>query len=316
MQLRALLANGDVDVDALDACGQTALDLAIYFGREGCQAILRASGARTRSARILDGLRPIFGYESEPDAWTVPREWVMVESARAHSVEEATDALLRRSETHGGGCIGYTLVHGGGARRDVGAWHNDCGVGAAGLPEAEERQAEERARLAGECVFRAAQYACGAQLRAHVRSEGFDVDATDEHGRTALMVAALWNSIECAAVLIDAGANPAITDRCGDTPLIEARRRGHVQIAKLLEPLVAAARASLRARLRRVIFVAYRFYSALLSLCYRPGAGAGFKRARDEYEGAIGARAEAGERRGSPATGRQASRACISHLVA
>ncbi len=237
----------------------------------------------------------------------------MVESARAHSVEEATEALLRRSETHGGG---WTPAHSVGARRDVGAWHNDCGVGAAGLPEAEERQAEERARLAGECVFRAAQYACGAQLRAHARSEGFDVDATDEHGRTALMVATLWNSIECAAVLIDAGANPAIKDRCGDTPLIEARRRGHVQIAKMLDPLVAAARASLRARLRRVIFVAYRFHSALLSLCYRPGAGAGFKRARDEYEGAIGARAEAGERRSSPATGRQASRACISHLEA
>ena len=117
----------------------------------------------------------------------VPEEWVLAEASRAHSLEEATDALLRRTETRGGG----GASHSPGARWNAGAWHNNCGVGAAGVAAAEERQAEERERLAAACVYRAAQYACVAQLREHMRTDGFDVDATDEHGRTALMIAAL-----------------------------------------------------------------------------------------------------------------------------
>ena len=116
--------------------------------------------------------------------------------------------------------------------------------------------------------------------------DGYDVNLIDDHGRSPLMIAALWAGPETVSVLLQAGANMAIKDKDGDTPIKEVRKRGDPRnILPLIEIAIAENKAALRRRLRRVILFAYRFHEHLVSVWCRPGGGA-FKRTRDEYEAA------------------------------
>ena len=63
---------------------------------------------------------------------------------------------------------------------------------------------------------------------------GARVDAPDENGRTALMLAALQGYWQTMVVLLDAGANAAATDRGGKTAQTLADESGHKEIAQLL----------------------------------------------------------------------------------
>jgi ankyrin repeat protein len=61
-------------------------------------------------------------------------------------------------------------------------------------------------------------------------ADGADVNATDEHGRTAL-----WNAdIECAVVLVDAKADPNKCDGSGSTPLLIATINTRIEVVRLL----------------------------------------------------------------------------------
>src|SRR5690606_15362173 len=68
-------------------------------------------------------------------------------------------------------------------------------------------------------------------------SHGANPDATDEAGVTALMLAAMRNHTEAAAVLIEAGGSGAdldVTDADGNTALIWAGRSGGPEMVVLL----------------------------------------------------------------------------------
>lgn len=51
---------------------------------------------------------------------------------------------------------------------------------------------------------------------------------------TALILLANWNELEMARVLLEAKANPNIQNKWGDSPLMDARRRGHAEMEQLL----------------------------------------------------------------------------------
>ena len=64
-------------------------------------------------------------------------------------------------------------------------------------------------------------------------SEGADIDARDEAGRTALLIATHDNRIAVARALIEAGADVNAKDRIDDGPYLYAGARGHLEILKM-----------------------------------------------------------------------------------
>ncbi|WP_262271930.1 MULTISPECIES: ankyrin repeat domain-containing protein [Microvirga] len=64
-------------------------------------------------------------------------------------------------------------------------------------------------------------------------SRDADIDARDEAGRTALLIATHGNRIEVARVLIEAGADVNAKDRINDSPYLYAAARGYLEILKM-----------------------------------------------------------------------------------
>lgn len=62
--------------------------------------------------------------------------------------------------------------------------------------------------------------------------KGVEIDARDNHERTALMVATYENNINAAILLIDAGANVNAQDDRLESPFLHAGARGHLEILK------------------------------------------------------------------------------------
>jgi ankyrin repeat protein len=71
-----------------------------------------------------------------------------------------------------------------------------------------------------------------AQIQA-LLSLSADVDARDEAGRTALLIATHGNRIEVARALIEAGADVNAKDLINDSPYLYAGARGHLEILKM-----------------------------------------------------------------------------------
>lgn len=63
--------------------------------------------------------------------------------------------------------------------------------------------------------------------------EGATIDARDDSGATALLVATHANRIEAARALIDAGADVNAKDNIEDSPYLYAGARGHLEILKM-----------------------------------------------------------------------------------
>ncbi len=78
------------------------------------------------------------------------------------------------------------------------------------------------------------------QLLAH----GWDVDARDAYGNTALMIAAACDYADITAILVDAGADVNIAGRVGNSALIYAAQTGATEVARLL--IEAGARVDVK----------------------------------------------------------------------
>lgn len=70
-------------------------------------------------------------------------------------------------------------------------------------------------------------------VRAAVR-EGANLEARDEQGRTALLLAAKNDRADVARVLIELGANPDALDEQHDTPWLVTGETGSVEMAEIL----------------------------------------------------------------------------------
>ncbi|AWB34753.1 hypothetical protein DBV39_14635 [Orrella marina] len=62
---------------------------------------------------------------------------------------------------------------------------------------------------------------------------GVEIDARDQSGSTALLVAARANSIDAAEVLIEAGADANAKDNINDSAYLYSGARGHLEILKM-----------------------------------------------------------------------------------
>jgi ankyrin repeat protein len=114
-----------------------------------------------------------------------------------------------------------------------------------GLPEASDRLAALNAAAPGGAAV-SVNPGSGALRKAvllgdsaRVKSlleNGAEVDAPDDHGRTALLDAASAGDLAVLSVLLDHGANPNAQNSFGDAPLLAAVRADHAQIlGSLLE---------------------------------------------------------------------------------
>ena len=83
-------------------------------------------------------------------------------------------------------------------------------------------------------VWDAARAGNPQQIESLVR-QGTPVDARDNEGRTALMLAAMNGHTATAQKLLALGANPRLVDRDGLNAAQWAAQRGHVRLAELLE---------------------------------------------------------------------------------
>jgi ankyrin repeat protein len=64
-------------------------------------------------------------------------------------------------------------------------------------------------------------------------SDGADIDARDEAGRTALLIATHGSRIDIAKALIEAGADVNAKDRINDSPYLYAGAHGYLEILKM-----------------------------------------------------------------------------------
>src|SRR5690606_19654673 len=65
-------------------------------------------------------------------------------------------------------------------------------------------------------------------------AEGQDIEAQDERGATALLIAAHADALAAAEVLVAAGADVNAKDRIADTPYLYAGAEGRTEILRLL----------------------------------------------------------------------------------
>ncbi|MEH6942999.1 ankyrin repeat domain-containing protein [Bacillus sp. JJ722] len=72
-----------------------------------------------------------------------------------------------------------------------------------------------------------------AEAVSKLLKEGVDINAKDNQGRTALMIATYNNDQTTAKVLIDAGADVNIQDNMKNTPFLYAGAEGYLEILKL-----------------------------------------------------------------------------------
>lgn len=73
------------------------------------------------------------------------------------------------------------------------------------------------------------------QLVENLIHQGAAVDARDNEGRTALMLAAMHGHTTTVQKLLALGANPRLVDREGLNAAQWAAQRGHMRLAELLE---------------------------------------------------------------------------------
>ena len=72
-----------------------------------------------------------------------------------------------------------------------------------------------------------------SQRSATLLSKGAQIDARDDRGATALLVATHHNNVNAARALIEAGADVNAKDHINDSPYLYAGARGHLDILRM-----------------------------------------------------------------------------------
>ena len=86
-----------------------------------------------------------------------------------------------------------------------------------------------------DALFRATREGNTDMVRSLVSSPGADVNATDERGSTPLLEAARYGHEDIARVLIAAGANVNAKDKDGKTALMLAVQGNHDEVVRVLK---------------------------------------------------------------------------------
>ena len=86
-----------------------------------------------------------------------------------------------------------------------------------------------------EALLRAAREGNADTVKALLSSPGADVNATDERGSTPLIEAARYGHDDVARALLAAGANTKAKDKDGKTALMFAVQGGHDEVVRALK---------------------------------------------------------------------------------
>lgn len=141
-----------------------------------------------------------------------------------------------------GGLFRFLLRHKGAQQDEEGRLHSADGPQEAvgRVPLGQSSQAEVARRKSLNPAFRMAILSGAIEsVRLHVRSFG-DANATDDKGRSPLILAASKGRVDVCRLLLENGADPALKDHEGNDAVTVARLRGHESIVGLLtlsEPL-------------------------------------------------------------------------------
>jgi ankyrin repeat protein len=94
-------------------------------------------------------------------------------------------------------------------------------------------------------------------------NQGTEIDVTDEHGQTALMLAAYEGHVDTVRLLLQHGASPDLQNRLGGTALILASFNGHLEV--VTELLKAGADVNAKSK---------NGYTALMQAAVKPNEAA------------------------------------------
>jgi len=94
-------------------------------------------------------------------------------------------------------------------------------------------------------------------------NKGTEIDVTDEHGQTALMLAAYEGHVDTVRLLLQHGASPDLQNRIGGTALMLASFNGHLEV--VTELLKAGAEVNAKSQ---------NGYTALMQAAVKPNESA------------------------------------------
>lgn len=101
---------------------------------------------------------------------------------------------------------------------------------------------------------------------------GHSPDEVDDQGRTGLLIAAINDNLQIAAILIKAGAHRDAKDQLGNTPLHYAVERDHADMAQLLLDVGATVDPQNRNGMTPLMIAASRGYTPLVEMLLAKGA--------------------------------------------
>jgi TonB family protein len=74
----------------------------------------------------------------------------------------------------------------------------------------------------------------GGELVRVLLGKGVDVNAVNNFGNTALMIAASWGNSDLVRILLGSGADSSTSDKHGCRPLFRAAAHGHAEVVRIL----------------------------------------------------------------------------------
>lgn len=107
-----------------------------------------------------------------------------------------------------------------------------CLVAAISLASNSLAEAGETKAMQSQRLFEAVRSESVATIEEIIRG-GFDIEARDDQGRTALLLATQLNNVKAARVLIDSGADVNAKDNIDDSPFLYAGAEGRLEILRM-----------------------------------------------------------------------------------
>lgn len=269
-EVAILLATGGVDLDARNDAGESGLLVAAKQGRQEIVAALEQAGARhpnleqevarwrlgeeglwsedelvLAAARgKLDLVRRFLLAGMDPNACDRRGNTGLILASRSNQVEVVHLLLAQPgTEVDAGADDGTSALTAAAGRdhQEIVAALLAAGADRGGLERALRWRLENRGhRFDAPTFVRMAAKGQDALVSSYLDA-GMAVDAADENGDTALILASAEGEKKVVRMLLERGAEVDLRNRSGVTALAVALRKGHQQVAELLERHGSAA---------------------------------------------------------------------------
>ena len=260
-----LLLDRGADIDARDDYGGTALMEASAYGGVAAVELLLDRGADIE-AREDGGWTALMMASEKGQVETA--ELLLNRGADIEARKDSGWTVLMSASAHGGVAAVELLLDRGAdiyARRDDGwtalMWASAYGqvaavellldrgadiyarneYGKTALAQASEKGHDEVAAVLRAWAAQFFEAASNGDVTfiEDVLDRGADIEARNDNGLTALMLASWEGQVAAVELLLDRGADIDARDRYGDTALIWASRKGHDEVAAVLRAWAA-----------------------------------------------------------------------------